>query len=192
MNALLQRLLGDGKHKYVLLGQPQVRGARSSNIWTKKHIGLLMMLGTLAALGGFAVVYALSTPARSIVDPDETIGHTQHRLPTQFKARPLATRFSTATSVSLRSRVIGASIRRTSACHRAYQQPSHLNAASPSLRYCRAMVLVIPLPLRRQPTIAPSIRSTQTCRITAQSMRFWRTTSTLLEQTSSRSSAKRR
>lgn len=52
------------EHKYAPLaggqqdGEPSAgqSGARSENIWTRKHIGLLMMLGALAAVAGvFAI-----------------------------------------------------------------------------------------------------------------------------------------
>lgn len=57
MNAFFRRLHGQRQHKYVPIGQPQQDGEdsqkpRSTNIWTKKHIALLMMVGTLAALAG--------------------------------------------------------------------------------------------------------------------------------------------
>lgn len=57
MNALLRRLRGQPQHKYAPIGQPQhdsdaPESPRSTNIWTKKHILLLMMVGTLAALSG--------------------------------------------------------------------------------------------------------------------------------------------
>jgi hypothetical protein len=56
MNAFFRRLRGQ-QHKYAPIGQPQHDGdstetPRSTNIWTKKHIALLMMVGTLAALAG--------------------------------------------------------------------------------------------------------------------------------------------
>jgi hypothetical protein len=59
MNAFFRRLPGQQeRHKYAPIGQPQHDGGltatlRSTNIWTKKHIALLMMIGTLAALAGF-------------------------------------------------------------------------------------------------------------------------------------------
>jgi len=54
------------EHKYAPLaaGQDEEASAvgrveaRSENIWTRKHIGLLMMLGALAAVAGvFAIGY---------------------------------------------------------------------------------------------------------------------------------------
>jgi hypothetical protein len=58
MNAFFRRLRGQQeRHKYAPIGQPQndsdyTETSRSTNIWTKKHIALLMMVGTLAALAG--------------------------------------------------------------------------------------------------------------------------------------------
>jgi len=57
MNAIFRRLRGQQQHKYAPIGQPRHDGdapgiPRSVNIWTKKHIALLMMIGTLAALVG--------------------------------------------------------------------------------------------------------------------------------------------
>jgi hypothetical protein len=58
MNAFFRRLRGQQeRHKYAPIGQPQHDGdsagtPRSTDIWTKKHIALLMMVGTLAALAG--------------------------------------------------------------------------------------------------------------------------------------------
>jgi hypothetical protein len=61
MNAIYRRLRGQQQHKYAPIGQPQHYGdsaetPRSANIWTKKHIALLMMIGTLAALVGLVGV----------------------------------------------------------------------------------------------------------------------------------------
>lgn len=62
MNALLRRLRGQQQHKYAPIGQPRHDGdhsaetPRSANIWTKKHIALLMMIGTLAAFVGIVGV----------------------------------------------------------------------------------------------------------------------------------------
>jgi hypothetical protein len=57
MKAILRRLRGRQQHKYTPVGQhhddeitPET--PRSTNIWTKKHILLLMMIGTLAAFAG--------------------------------------------------------------------------------------------------------------------------------------------
>jgi hypothetical protein len=56
MNALFRRLRGQQQHKYAPIGQPHDGDApespRSTNIWTKKHIAFLMMIGTLASLAG--------------------------------------------------------------------------------------------------------------------------------------------
>lgn len=61
MNAIFRRLQGQQQHKYALIGQPHHNGGASeipqgTNIWTKKHIALLMMIGTLAALVGIVGV----------------------------------------------------------------------------------------------------------------------------------------
>lgn len=46
------------EHKYAPLAGGQHVDARSENIWTRKHIGLLVMLGALAAVAGvFAIGY---------------------------------------------------------------------------------------------------------------------------------------
>ena len=56
MNAIFRRLQGQQQHKYAPIGQPYdvdaLETPRSTNIWTKKHIAFLMMIGTLAALAG--------------------------------------------------------------------------------------------------------------------------------------------
>lgn len=68
MASFFRRLLGREEVKYAPLsgGQQDVNasvvvvGARSENIWTRKHIGLLVMLGALAAVAGvFAIGYCL-------------------------------------------------------------------------------------------------------------------------------------
>jgi hypothetical protein len=61
MNAIFRRLRGQQQHKYAPIGQPHHNGGasetpRSTNIWTKKHISLLMMIGTLAAFVGIVGV----------------------------------------------------------------------------------------------------------------------------------------
>jgi hypothetical protein len=61
MNAIFRRLRGQQQHKYAPIGQSQHFGdapgtPRSTNIWTKKHIALLVMIGTLAALVGIVGV----------------------------------------------------------------------------------------------------------------------------------------
>jgi len=61
MNAIFHRLRGQQQHKYAPVGQSHydehtLEKPRSTNIWTKKHILLLMMIGTLAALAGIVGV----------------------------------------------------------------------------------------------------------------------------------------
>jgi len=60
MNALFRRLRGErgpDRHKYVPIGHSRDESdasiavpPRSTNIWTRKHILILMMVGSLAAL----------------------------------------------------------------------------------------------------------------------------------------------
>jgi len=65
MATFFRRLLGSPEHKYVPLAgladgglSAGVGVARSDNIWTRKHIGLLIMLGALAAIAGvFTIGY---------------------------------------------------------------------------------------------------------------------------------------
>jgi len=52
MNAFLRRPLGGERagYKYVALGE--TGESRSGNIWTKKRFGLIVMIGTFAAVVG--------------------------------------------------------------------------------------------------------------------------------------------
>lgn len=60
MNELFRRLRGQREHKYAPIGQERDAGddftpsgtSRSVNIWTKKHIGLLIMVASLTAVLG--------------------------------------------------------------------------------------------------------------------------------------------
>ena len=66
MATFFRRLLGRRDHKYApLAGGQHVGGLstgdpKSGNPWTKKHIGMLMMLGALAAVAGvFTIGYVV-------------------------------------------------------------------------------------------------------------------------------------
>lgn len=52
MIVFLRRLLVGRQHKYALLGESPEGAGHSNNIWTRKHIGMLMMLGGLATIVG--------------------------------------------------------------------------------------------------------------------------------------------
>lgn len=71
MNEFFRRLRGQQRHKYAPVRQAQDDGefsrfqegskSRSANIWTRKHIGLLIMVGILGtAVGLLGIGYVLS------------------------------------------------------------------------------------------------------------------------------------